>query len=140
MILRLLVFPTAWDTVRCRVIAERNFSSSTESPPGLMDCLLLGTVQHFAFPEALFYRKTPRVHRHLIYTDPSPTFTIDGRTLSRKVTRGVRIYDSPLTHGCPGLGWPQPSSLFCLLSFLPLNCWSNLFCYVIADIFSCLSD
>ena len=38
---------------------------------GSMDRLSLGMVQRFAFSETLFYGKTPQVHRHLIYTDPS---------------------------------------------------------------------
>jgi hypothetical protein len=77
-------------------------------------------VQHFAFPEALFYRKTLRVYRHQFYTDPSPTFTIDGKTLALRVTRGVRIYDSPLVHdGSPAvLGLEGRNlALFCLSSF-----------------------
>jgi hypothetical protein len=59
------------------------------------------------------------VHRHLIYTDPSPTFTIGARTLTLEVPRGVRIYDSPIgprrLSGCAGLGWSQSNSV---LSFV----------------------
>ena len=43
----------------------------SEARLGSMDRLSLGMVQRFAFSETSFYRKTPQVDRHLIYTDPS---------------------------------------------------------------------
>ena len=62
-----------------------------------MDRLSLGMVQRFAFQKLCFYRKTPQVHRYLIYTDPSlrsmeePSDEFDS-------DENVRIYDSLLVY------------------------------------------
>lgn len=67
----LVVFSTIWNIDYRRVLLNKTQALRSETRPGSMDCLSLGMVQRFAFSETLFYGKTPQVHRHLIYTDPS---------------------------------------------------------------------
>jgi len=67
----LVVFSTTRNIEYRRVVTERDPSIPFGNPPGFHGPPFARNSSMFCVSETLFYRKTPQVHRHLIYTDSS---------------------------------------------------------------------